>query len=181
MKRFIFVAGAVSAAALAENDINVFRNEVGLNLGPGNPSGGIGLEYTRAIGERHAMGVGIGGSAAGWMQSVGYKYFVWQDQRFNPFVGVSGFHASGLILPELTVEGTRFTLEPGFAVAPRAGFRYQVGWHINLYLTVGYGFVIQGGEPKILLQIDDGAKARKVIDLFGLGGPELSTSILFRF
>lgn len=182
MKRSIFSAVVFCSTVFAANEPNLFRNELGLNLGPGNPTGAIGLEYTRAIGEHHALGVGAGESLAGWMQCVGYKYFVWQDRRFNPYVGLSGFHATGLILmSEMTVEGTTFTLEPGYALAPRAGFRYQAGWRMNLYLNAGYGFVVQGGGAKILRQLDDGSKARKFIGSMDLGGPELSMSIMFRF
>ena len=182
MNRFIFAAVVFSSSAFAGSDAHVFRNELGLNVGPGNPSGAAGFEYTRAIGEHHALGVGVGESLAGWMKCVGYKYFVWQEGRFNPYVGLSGFHATGLIfMSEMPVKGSSFTLKPGYAIAPRAGFRYQAGWHINLYLNVGYGFVVQGGEAKIVRQLDDGAAARQVMNDLALGGPELSTSLMFRF
>ncbi len=186
MNRWIVTFALLATFAFADDEANVFRNELGLNVGPGNPSGSFGLEFTRQLGEHHSLGMGFGSSLDGANFCLGYKYFFKQETRFNPYLGLSGGYATGfppLMMSKTTngqLEGAIYKLEPGFEVNPRAGFRYQARWHINLYVNVGYGIVVQGGGAKYLAGTSEFA-TRKYIELFTLGGPELSTSLFFRF
>lgn len=185
MNRFIFATVVFCSSVFAENEPNLFRNELGLNLGPGNPCGYLCLEYSRLLEGHHALSLGGGASFAGANLSLGYKYLFKPSTRFNPFLGLSGFYASGL--PFVVVQhpwdhdfATYETL-PGFAIAPRAGIRYQTGWLVNLYVNVGYAVVVQGGGARFLKGREPDSVYHASAEKYALGGPELSMSIMFRF
>jgi len=181
MKNSIALFGLLATAVFA-GTAKEFDNEAGFAYGCGNPFGLGALEIWHHLNPTHGMGTGIGVSLAGTNFGVGYKRYFRVETHFNPWIGISGFYATGrdsapVIVPTVTI--ATYRLKPGFALQPRAGIRYQAGW-LNLHLNVGWGFPLVGGGAEFE-DADLGRRSDKAADFFAIGGPELSMATMFRF
>lgn len=158
-----------------------FDNEAGFAYGCGNPFGLGALEFWRHLNPTHELGTGIGVSLAGTNFGVGYKRYFREENRWNPWIGLSGFYATGrdsapVIVPRLTV--STYRMKPGFALQPRVGIRYQAGW-LNLHFATGWGFPVIGGGAEFQ-ETNLGLRSDKAAEFYALGGPELSIAAMLR-
>lgn len=156
------------------------QNEIGGNLGWGNPSG-FGIYYARNIESNHQIGLGAGFSGSGGRLALDYKYLFAEDEDFNPYMGFAFSHATGVSEMRVNVNADTalYDVNGGNAFQPRAGFRYCTG-SLGLYLNVGYGIVLNGGGVEYL----EGSERESVKDfaeMVGLGGFEISGTGTFFF
>lgn len=181
MKNPIILFGLLAAAAFA-GTAKEFDNEAGIAYGCGNPFGLGALEFWHHLNPTHELGTGIGVSWAGTNFGLGYKRYFREETHFNPWIGVSGFYATGkdsmpIMVPKVII--AEYRMKPGFALQPRVGIRYQAGW-LNLHVNTGWGFPIWGGGTEFR-SLDAGHRSDKTADFFAIGGPELSMAAMFRF
>lgn len=168
----------LTTALFAQDDSD--KNEFGINLGWGSPFG-ASLQYSRAIKSDQTVGAAIGFSMSGARYGVDYKYLFNAASKFNPYIGLAGSYASGL--PEVNVnvnsDTAKYEFKGGVQVNPRGGFRYQAGF-ANLYMNVGYGIPVVGGGVSYLSGSTK-SSIKSAAEIFGMGGIEVSGSMLFRF
>ncbi|MCD6023483.1 MAG: hypothetical protein K0Q91_399 [Fibrobacteria bacterium] len=155
------------------------KSELGFNLGWGGPSGN-GLEYAYYLQPAHAVSGGIGFSLAGAKYALGYRYYLHPDAGATPYFGAALSGASGTpVTVTVNDEEAKYDIQPGLALAPRAGFRFRtrlISWYVN----AGYHVVVAGGGADYKEGSTDDA-VRKFADAVALGGVEISASMLFRF
>lgn len=155
------------------------KSELGFNLGWGGPSGN-GLEYAYYLHPAHAVSGGIGFSLAGGKYALGYRYYLRPDAGATPWFGAALSSASGApVTVTVNDEEAKYDVQPGVALAPRAGFRFRtrlISWYVN----AGYHVVLAGGGADYKEGSTDDA-VRKFAEAVALGGVEISGSLLFRF
>lgn len=170
---------AALTTALFSQDITT-RNEFGASLGWGNPFG-ISVQYSRAIVSNQTVGAAAGFSMTGARYGLDYKYLFQAESKFSPYIGLAGAYASGL--PEVTVnvndDSAKYELNGGVQVHPRGGFRYQAGF-ANWYVNLGYGIPVVGGGVDYISGSTE-KSVKSLAEMFGMGGFEVSTSLMFRF
>ena len=170
--------GILVATLFAQNTPE--PNEFGFNLGWGNPFG-VSLQYSRAFAIHQSAGAAVGFSMAGARVGLDYKYLFNTDSKFNPYLGLAASAANGLDEVNVNVNSdtAKYDLKAGVQITPRGGFRYQAGF-ANLYMNVGYGIPIVGGGVNY---ISGSTKStiKSAAEIFGLGGVEVSGSMMFRF
>jgi len=175
----MFTCLAILATALFSQDASK-ESEFGFNLGWGNPFG-TSIQVATALTTHHSAGAGIGFSMSGVRFGLDYKYLFNVDSKFNPYVGVAGSYASGLTgaTVNMNSDTAKYDFHGGVQATPRGGFRYQAGF-ANLYLNVGYGIPVVGGGVKYVSGSTK-SSVKSAAELFGLGGVEVSGSMMFRF
>ncbi|MCB9497051.1 MAG: hypothetical protein H6686_09235 [Fibrobacteria bacterium] len=157
-----------------------YRNELGFNLGWGNPFG-ASIQYTRALTPEHAMGAAIGLSLAGQRFGLDYKRFYKTDSKMNPYLGLAVSYAEGLsnVTVSVNSDSAKYKIKEGVQITPRAGIRYRAGF-VHLYLNGGYGIPVAGGG----VAYQSGSKEsniKKMAEVIQLGGLEISGSLFLAF
>lgn len=155
------------------------RQEIAVNLGWGHPFGNS-VEYSVDLADGNVLGVGAGFSMAGGRYGIDARRLFRTDGPVDPFLGVAVSKATGM--DEVTVSsssGSRtdtavYKIDGGIQVTPRAGARLRVA-RLHLYLNGGYGFVVSGGGMQWISGKDD-SSTRRIVELFTLGGLEVSLS-----
>jgi hypothetical protein len=125
--------------------------------------------------------VGVGFSLAGARSAAGYRFYFSPGKAATPFVGLSGTWASGLSPLNVRVnnDSAKYKINSGFAVAPRAGFRFRID-PFSIYVNTGYHFVVAGGGAEYL----SGSTRRSVrtfAEIVAVGGFDLCGGAWFQF
>jgi hypothetical protein len=156
------------------------KSELGLAIGWGAPAGNA-VEYAYYLTPSHAAGAGVGFSLAGAKYAAGYRYYFLPESGATPFVGLSASWAGGLSSVNVNVnnDSAEYKINSGFALAPRAGFRFRtrlISWYVN----TGYHVVLSGGGSEYV----SGSTKESIqdfADIVALGGLEISGGMMFRF
>lgn len=175
----MFACLALLATALVSQDASQ-ENEFGINLGWGNPFG-TSIQVATAVSTQQSVGAGVGFSLSGVRFGLDYKYLFRVASKFNPYLGLAGSYASGLAGGEVyrDTDTAKYDLNGGLQATPRGGFRYRAGFG-NLYLNVGYGIPVVGGGVTYVSGSTKG-KVKSTAETFGMGGVEVSGSVMLRF
>jgi len=177
----LFAGGLPLVSAGPSDSAREFSHEIGLGLGWGNPFGSAAFEYWRQCGPRHEVGTGVGLGTAGYSFGIGYKRYFQEEIRFNPWIGLSCYYATGydsIPVFEPRVGVSKYRIKPGVAVQPRMGLRYQAGW-MNMYFGLGWGFAVAGGGVEPVGDLI-GHSSRGFAKFYGVGGPEVSMGMMYR-
>lgn len=179
MKKILIIWVLLMGVSFAEK-MDTTYNEVGANIGWGNPLG-ASLEYNRKLTQADLIGGGVGISMAGFRYGVGYKHLFLSDAKISPYVGIAAAKSSGI--PEITVrvnsDSALYKVESGVSTTPRLGARFQNG-DLAIYLNLGYGILLSGGKIKFL----EGERKDSLDDfasLMGAAGVEVSLSGRYLF
>lgn len=170
---------AVLTSALFAQEIST-PNEFGVNLGWGNPFG-ASIQYSRALKINQTAGAAVGFSLSGARYGLDYKYLFNAESKFNPYIGLAGSYASGLseVNVNVNADTAKYEFKGGVQINPRGGFRYQAGF-ANWYVNVGYGIPVTGGGVKYVSGSTK-SSIKSAAEIFGMGGVEVSGSMMFRF
>ena len=177
-QKFLMIAPLAFGVAYAQ--LPEKKSELGVALGWGAPAGNA-VEYAYYLIPSHAAGAGVGFSLAGAKYTAGYRYYFLPERGATPFVGLSASWAGGLSSVNVNVnnDSTEYKIKSGFAIAPRAGFRFRtrlISWYVN----TGYHFVLSGGGSEYV----SGSTKQSIedfADAVALGGVEVSGGMMFRF
>ncbi len=167
-------------AIAAEPPTSEKKSHLGFALGWGSPVG-AGVEYAYDVTPTHNVGGGLGFSLSGARYAIGYRYHFLPERGATPYAGLALTGASGLSSVNVNVnkDSAEYKMNPGLAVAPRAGFRFRtriIDWYVN----AGYHVVVAGGGAEYV----SGSTKQSIKDfaeVVALGGVEISGEMLFRF
>jgi len=182
----ILLAGILHIGFAGPSDpAKVFKNEIGVGVGWGNPFGTLELEYWRHLTLQHEVGLGTGASSAGFHYGLGYKRYFLVEGRYNPWIGVSAYYSTGNIYATddslsnvFSGNGDNYRLKPGLVIHPRVGIRDQDGW-VNLHLALGWGVPVFGGGAQFISP-DPRTRDDRSARLHAIGGPEASLAVMVR-
>lgn len=174
MKKIVIIWVLLVSVSFGEK-VDTTYNEIGANLGWGNPLG-ASFEYNRKLTQGDLIGGGFGISMAGFRYGVGYKHLFFSSAKISPYIGIAAAKSSGI--PEITVkvntDSALYKVESGVSTTPRVGARLQNG-NLAVYLNLGYGIIVSGGKIKFL----EGERKDSLDDfasLMGAAGVEISLS-----